>query len=781
MIIDRGSASTQSESRLNLREMWQACRRQRVLSVGIPALILVTTGFFLWWTEPVYEGVATIRIDQERSGVAIIEALRNLSSGSKITTEMEELRSRSLAEAVVDSLGLSVTMRHPRKIARSAVFDRIDAGPGAREARYVLERTGDSFRLSGGDGAARAVGVGEVVDLRGAAFMLGRGALAHDRIVLDVAAFPDAVRRFQSRLGISRPNREADLIRVAYQGKDAPLVQEVPDLIARLFISRRNNVRTQEARSTGDFLAEQIALLHAQLTSTEEELRTFQERFGVLGIEAQSEAAVRRLAEMQADRERVNIERQAVSNVLSTLDSVPTDPLAPSSFRALLGLPSILTNPAAAELVNALNQAETARAALLDRRTVEDPEVQWATYRIRQIEEQLSTIALTYLGGLTEHVRGLDRTLAGFSSQLQQIPEQELHLARLRRQAGVTEELYTTLQLRLKEAEIMAAVDDPTVRIIDPAVFPRRPVRPNVPLSLALALMAGMVLGVGSAVAREQIDDTVHSRDELQLVGRVPVLGAIPRLDTAVQNGRRFPFLRQPAAAGNGHGGVRLLDAVAIPGVGEAYRSLRTNITFARLDQTPRTIVVTSPAPGDGKSTTAANLAITMAQQGRSCLLIDGDMRRGRLHDAFGARREPGLSNVLLGQVSLHAAVVTETGGQDRPSLLSTGTVPPNPAELLGSDRMGQLLAEALDTFDLVVIDAPPLNMVTDAAVLSRHADGVLVVARAGVTQQTALAYTFDQLAAVNAPVLGSILNDADPQRERHYGSYMRGYYEPHA
>ncbi|HSJ06176.1 MAG TPA: polysaccharide biosynthesis tyrosine autokinase, partial [Longimicrobiales bacterium] len=578
-----------------------------------------------------------------------------------------------------------------------------------------------------------------------------------------------------------RPNREADLIRVAYQGKDAPLVQEVPDLIARLFISRRNNVRTQEARSTGDFLAEQIALLHAQLTSTEEELRTFQERFGVLGIEAQSEAAVRRLAEMQADRERVNIERQAVSNVLSNLDSAPTDPLAPSSFRALLGLPSILTNPAAAELVNALNQAETARAALLDRRTVDDPEVQWATYRIRQIEEQLSTIALTYLGGLTEHVRGLDRTLAGFSSQLQQIPEQELHLARLRRQAGVTEELYTTLQLRLKEAEIMAAVDDPTVRIIDPAVFPRRPVRPNVPLSLALALMAGMVLGVGSAVAREQIDDTVHSRDELQLVGRVPVLGAIPRLDAAVQNGRRFPFLRQPAALGNGHGGVRLLDAVAIPGVGEAYRSLRTNITFARLDQAPRTIVVTSPAPGDGKSTTAANLAITMAQQGRRCLLIDGDMRRGRLHDSFGARREPGLSNVLLGQVTLDAAVVTETGGDDRPSLLTTGTVPPNPAELLGSDRMGDLLAEALNGFDVVVIDAPPLNMVTDAAVLSRHADGVLVVARAGVTQQTALAYTFDQLAAVNAPVLGSILNDADPQRERHYGSYMRGYYEPHA
>lgn len=782
MIMERRSATHGGDASLNVRQMVQACRRQSLLSLGIPALLLASTAVFLWWSAPVYQAVTTIRIDQERSGVAIIEALRNLSSGSKITTEMEELRSRTLAEAVVDSLGLNVTMRRPRKVARSAVFDQFQAARQAPERRYVLERAGpESYRLSGADGPARSVAVGDIIELPGIAFMLGAGALEHDRIVLDVEPFGDAVRRFQARLSIARPNREADFVRVAYQGGDAPLVQAVPDLIASMFMARRNTVRTQEARSTGEFLATQIAALHGQLTTTEDELRAFQERYGVLGIEAQSEAAVRRLAEMQADRERLDIERQAVANVLETLGSAPDDPLEPSGFRALLGLPSILTNAAAAELVNALNQAETSRALLLDRRTVEDPEVQWATYRIRQIEEQLSTITRTYLGGLTEHVRGLDRTLAGFSAQLAQIPEQELHLARLRRQAGVTEELYTTLSLRLKEAEIMAAIDDPTVRIIDPAVHPRRPIRPNVPLTVALAMLAGMVLGVGSAVAREQMDDTVHSRDELQFAGRVPVLGAIPRLGVAPENGRRFRFSPRPVPAGNGQAGVRLMDSIAVPGVGEAYRSLRTNITFAQLDRKPRVLVVTSPAPGDGKSTTAANLAITMAQQGLRCLLIDGDMRRGRLHETFGARREPGLSNVLLGQVTLDAALRADTGGAERPSLLSTGTVPPNPAELLGSDQMGELLAVALEGFDLVVIDAPPLNMVTDAAVLSKHADGVLVVARAGVTQQTALAYTFEQLAAVNAPVLGSILNDADPQRERHYGSYMRGYYEPNA
>jgi tyrosine-protein kinase Etk/Wzc len=770
------------QSGLDLREIWRSCMRQRWLAFGIPVVLLASTGFFLSWTAPVYEAATTIRIDQERSGVAVLEALKTLSSGNKISTEMEELRSRTLAEAVVDSLSLHVRMARPRKVSRSAVFEQVSAERGVPAGTYVLERAGERiFRLSGAAGPAVQVGIGDVARLPGMSFVLGPGAADHERIVVDVVPFMEAVRSFQARLSVSRPNREADLVRVTFHGTDAPIVQAVTDLLARSFIARRNTVRTQEARSTGVFLGEQIANLHAQLTTNEDQLRDFQERFGVLGIEAQSDAAVRRLAEMQAERERLAVERQAVANVMAQLgETAVEDPLQPSAYRALIGIPAILTNPAAAELVSVLNQAELRRAELLDRRTPEDADFKLATFQIRQLERQLRTITETYLAGLTESVNGLDRTLAGFTDQLHRIPEQELHLARMRRQVAVNEEIYTALQLRLKESEIMAAVDDPAVRIIDPAVFPGRPVKPNIPLSIALALMAGMVLGVGSAITREQLDDTVHSRDELQAIASVPVLGAIPRLDHLQENGQRVRLLPHRVSVANGRHGLRLVDVEVVPGIGEAYRSLRTNITFARLDRSPRTLVVTSPAPGDGKSTTAANLAITMAQQGHRVLLIDGDMRRGRLHDGFGLRREPGLSNVLRGQTPLEAAVHAPDRAE-RPTLLTTGTVPPNPAELLGSDRMAELLAHALEQFDVVLIDAPPLNMVTDAAVLARHADGVLVVARAGVTQQAALAYTFDQLRAVNAPILGSVLNDADPQRERHYGSYMDGYYESQA
>jgi polysaccharide biosynthesis transport protein len=770
-------------SRLDLGEVWRAARRHRALSIGVPVALLASTAFFLWWVEPVYESTTTIRVDQERSGVAIIEALSQLSSGSKIVTEMEELRSRTLAEEIVDSLALHVNVVQPRKATRSALFERVEADARNRPTRIVFERISDDvFRVSTVGRPAREVRIGQAVSVPGLVLVPAAAAASHDRIVIETEPFAEAVEQLQERLVVSRPNRDADMIDVRYESTDRGLAQAVPDLAARRFIARRNNMRSREARSTAEFLAGQIEGLFRQLTTTEDELRSFRERFGVISIEAQGEAQVTRLADMQASRELLEVDRQALASVMASLPARADDPLAPSPYRALLGFPAILRNAAAGELLSALNEAEGERASYLDRRTVEFPQVQQLTARIRQIEEQLRIIAVTYLQGLTETVRSLDRTLAGFSSELQQIPEQELQLARLRRHTEVTEQLYTSLQLRLKEAEILAAIDDPTVRVVDPAAPPREPIRPQVPLSLALALLGGLVLGVGAATAREQLASTVRTRDELQAVGGVPVLASIPQMADAAQTARfgfTLPWRSRRVGHTNGKRSVTLLDGELLPAVAEAYRSLRTTITFSNPDGAPRALVITSPAPGDGKSTTAVNLALTLAQQGRSCLLIDCDMRRGRLHDRFGTAREPGLSNVLMGQLPLTAALIGDATSRDRPVLLPTGTLPPNPAELLGATRMGELMAEALERFEFVILDAPPLNIVTDAAVVARHADGVVVVARAGVTQRAALAFTFEQLDAVRARTLGSVLNGADPQRERHYGSYMDEYYGP--
>jgi capsular exopolysaccharide synthesis family protein len=213
--------------------------------------------------------------------------------------------------------------------------------------------------------------------------------------------------------------------------------------------------------------------------------------------------------------------------------------------------------------------------------------------------------------------------------------------------------------------------------------------------------------------------------------------------------------------------------------IAEAFRTVRTNITFAFAERQPKTIVFSSPMPGDGKTTTTSNLAITMAQQGLRVLLIDADLRRGVLHSAMGVPRQPGLSNLLVAGQSLQDVVHSiEFADGVRLGFLATGTLPPNPAELLGSQRMRELLTEMESQFDAILIDSPPLNVVTDAAVLGTFTDGVIVVARAGVTTADSLRMSVDLLHHVRARVLGAVLNGIDFRRDSHYyATYGYGYH----
>jgi capsular exopolysaccharide synthesis family protein len=341
-------------------------------------------------------------------------------------------------------------------------------------------------------------------------------------------------------------------------------------------------------------------------------------------------------------------------------------------------------------------------------------------------------------------------------------------------------------------------VSDPSVRLVDPALTPRYPIRPNPPLNIALACVAGLTLGLGMAFFREYRDKSVHTRKDVLFATGAPVLGLIPHARAmgrvsqrlrgkgpAKQIGTSAAVAQRTKVARRGAPRAADSSRLLLPGtnrqtpLAEAHNSLATNLAFARPEAPPQLLVVTSPTPGDGKTTTAINLAITLSERGRKVLLVDADLRRGVVSSLLNLQRSPGLSTLIAGQVDLRSAVQTVAlEGGARLDVLTTGVLPDNPAVLLASTQAQHTLQQLREAYELIVVDSPPVNAAGDAAMLGTASDGVLIVARAGVTAQQALAFTMEQLNAVRAPVLGGVLNDINFDRDATYdGAYRYAAY----
>ncbi|MEJ7811812.1 MAG: polysaccharide biosynthesis tyrosine autokinase [Gemmatimonadaceae bacterium] len=768
------SSGGRPRDEIDFHALWTALRRNQLIIVGCLVVAVAAAVLISFLTTPTYEAVALIQLDQTPSSDR--DFLTERRSTGEVNTDMELIHSRTFAESVADSLGLQVLIEEPRRVARSDILAYV--GPSHQEEKAAYELTRESGgRFAVKDQATdRRLGVfapGERIRLGGITVALSPTAVRYDRIRLRVRNFDGTVQSLRSALSVARP-RDPYLVEVRYQSSDPLLARDVPNAIAARFIAHRQSVQQSQARSMVSFLRLQIDTLSRQLASSENVLRTFREGRRVISPDVEASSQTKRLTDLQADRNVVEAERQALAKLLVNVRAAAAtrQPGQSSPYRRLLAFPTLLRNQAASGFLSTLMTLENERATLLARRRPEDPDMQALTSRVSEIEEQLQSVAETYLEGLASQVASMDATLGEFGQELGRIPANEMQYTRLQRQPKLLQEMYTLLQTRLKEAEITQAVDDPGARIIDVATTPDEPIKPRKGLNVALGALVGLMLGAATTFARAQLDRTIRTRDDVQLATGSPLLALIPHMPGS------------PELSGNGQ--QRALAAplkgqqlLPYDPVAESYRTLRTNMLFTGASSDARTLVFTSPMPGDGKTTVSANTAVVLTQQGKRVILIDADMRRGRLNRLFSRPRAPGLSDVLNYATSLEEVRqrIELASGQGL-DLVTTGTLPPNAAELLGSMRMHALLERLEREYDIIIFDTPPLNVVTDAAVLSSSADGVVLVVRAGVTVSDALGYAMEQLRSVSAPILGVVINDIDFKKDRSYypGWYGREY-----
>ncbi|MDH3733910.1 MAG: polysaccharide biosynthesis tyrosine autokinase [Gemmatimonadota bacterium] len=758
------------EQPLGLEDLFRIIQRQWWVVAGVAAIAVAISIYMSLQEPPTWESSTLVRIESQSADPFAGYQGANWWE-DELETEIRVVATSSVAADVVEDLNLDFGVREPVELRRLDIFEAAELEANLPTREYYVSRVGpEQYTLIGEEqeeveSLSRDFGAGQTVDMPGFEFSIASDSALAARNIDLPGAFTLFSMHQEHGIGlvlggvdVTRPDPSASLIRIAYRGGDRYQVPVIADAVANAFIERRAEVKKTASRSTAQFLREQTEDLASQLEAAENELQTFREDAQVLSLETEASTQVTRLAELQTRRTSQVSERDALRNLLTEIRSGPAGERP--DYRKLIAFPSFLTNATIQDLVQTLTETETRRAELRARWTAQHPGIVSIDAQIVALENRIGSIGSDYLGTLNDQIASIDAVLARFGSDLQRIPGKELQYARLERRMQLLSELYSTLSQQLMQAEVSQAVEDPTARIVEAAVLPGVPVSPRPRRNAIFAAFLGLVAGIGLALVREQLDYTIRADEDLDQVLGAPVLSHVPKIEIASKNG----YARRQALVASQAGSTR---------ESESYRTLRTNVIYARPSRASREMLITSPGAQDGKSVTASNLAVTFAQQGRKTLLVDADLRRSVQHTIFDCPRRPGLSDFLVGQSIMEE--ITHPTKVANLTLIPAGATSPSPSELLSNPLLDYLLQRAREDYDAVIFDSPPVLAVTDAMILAGRIDGVVVVVRAGQTHRKAALDTLRQLRRVGAELLGVVMNDAESTSR--YGSAYDGYH----
>jgi len=572
--------------------------------------------------------------------------------------------------------------------------------------------------------------------------------------------------------------RDTRLVLIKVRDIDPARAQRIANAIADAYIEKTVNDRMSSTVSAVEWLGTQVDDLQGELRSADQALHAFKADHDVLSLSLEDrqnlisnemELFSRALTEARVHR----IELQARVDQLQA--AVNEDPLTNAS-PALATLGNI-------EALRALLRTKTAeQESLRTRYGAEHPRMVALTQEIEQIRADLQVEIQDVLGSAEAELREVRQTERGLSGALRtandngmELNRWEMEYGQLLRERDSKAALYDLVLKRAAETDLTRMLRITHARLVDRALQPRVPVAPRVTTNIALGLAVGLLLGIVLAYAAERSDRRIRSIEDVEAIG-LTVLGLVPRMGGSALGGPR----RRRRQVTEGADKDLIAHLQPMSGVAENLRTIRTNLAFMAADGGLRAFVITSALPREGKSTIVLNLAITMAQSGKKIVLVDTDLRRPRLHRAFKVSSQRGITTALAGEAEpLDVVQHTDVPGLD---FVACGPIPPNPSELLHTERFRVFLAALREKYDHVIFDSPPIGAVTDAAILGAQLEGVIVVVKSQSTTREGLRVTVRQLRDVGARIIGGILNDVDPSSGRYgegtYYYYRRaGYY----
>jgi exopolysaccharide transport family protein len=576
------------------------------------------------------------------------------------------------------------------------------------------------------------------------------------------------------------------IIDVHYRSPDKDLAANVVNTLIRTYIEQNFKTRFESTMEASNWLSKQLVDLQMKVETSQEKLVTYQREHEILGIDEKSNIITSKLDELNRELTTAESERMEKEAVYEQVQSADADTAAAAAVNANGG--SAATNSSSNLLERLREQQSDLNIQIAQLNTQfgpSYPKLAQLNNQLKEVNSEIQTeIKKVVFRVRSEYMAALQREnmlRAALDKQKQEankLNESAIEYSLLKRDVESYRTLYEGLLEKLKEAGVTAGLKSNNIRPVDQARVPPYPAEPNVPRNLGFALALGLTTGIGLAFLLEGMDNTVRTPEQAQAISALPSLGMIPM-------GSKTPAeapTKHLAVAASKEAVELVTQSRPQSQMAESYRALRTSLLLSSLGSPPKTILITSALPQEGKSTTSINTSIVLAQKGTRVLLIDADLRRPSIHKTLGMGPRTGLSNVLTGSASLKQAVVRSS---ILPSLyvLPAGTPPPNPAELLASSNMKDVLAELREEYDHIVVDTPPTLSVTDAVVMSTRADAVVLVIRCGQTTKQALRRSRDLLMQVNARVCGVLLNAVDLDSPDYYYYYeyqgkYHSYYE---
>ena len=584
-----------------------------------------------------------------------------------------------------------------------------------------------------------------------------------------------AAELIRARLSVS-PHKESRLVEVTYLDANPARAERILNGVLRAYIAYNLNRVLDSTSSAVEWLGEQLDSLRSELSSSELALHEYklEKQIASLGIDDQTSMLKKEMSQLAQRRTDVRVRIQEVRAALSQIRTVDAD------------------DPTTVPQLAAFKTTELASLRSLYLRTLQEysklvaggkgsnhPAVKSSTASLSEIKRSLSLEIRNVRAGSEKELlalqvqeKGLTKLVASAEQEALALNLMEIEYSRLKRTKDNNEKLYSLILERSKEAGLTQMLKVNNIHILVQPKASRSPVEPIMSHSLAIGGFAGILLGFAAAFGRQQMDRSVQNVDELEQLTGLSVLTSIPALGPTSASEENSPGARR--AARKAKDNILELTVINQPHAlyTESIRTLRTNLLFMSPDKPYKTLLVTSPGAGEGKTTIACSLALSFAQAGKKVLLVDCDLRRARLHTVFPSRGTQSLSENLL-NLELYRPddLLTEVTNL---SVLQAGPAPPNPSELLQSHKFKTLLSLMSKDFDLIVLDSSPL-IVTDAAIVGSLVDGVLLVVRALQTDRRNLKSALRTLSQVEAPLVGTLFNGKDTStKELAYGGYYR-------